>query len=782
MERAREIDHVGTRSSNDSGLSGLNCLSLSEQMPHLTKLFEKTGSANENAPPPLILEDTGRISNHRPLREGSAKHLQLSDLELKMDLAAGKSPAERLASARDSLTTEAQLHGLDASRLGGFMKDFEQRCKDADQRGLKSPSSEQIAKTYETLGEMLKGPAQAGGLNDHDRADLAKTTLYNLANPLHIDQTYNLCNITTAEVYTATRHPENYARLLKEVSLTGAYTTTTGKHITLPAGSIDRGSEQLQYTTENVGGNRWTNWTSKIFQETGINSVVPFLEPNPDYPAWGKPHTGGKSDMSMPQILDACQEINGRKMPYFGVGDCPSAAELLKLKEEGDFPAGVHTIHVQDSQGVVSGLHVQTIQDVRVRDGQLQVFMDNQRGAANDQGWVSLQQLHNIQNFPNLPAQWYEIPEAYRGREIDSLAKKTSTDSAPEQHQERKETTIQEKSSPVSQRQQLEQALFAGITGPLKDKQEAKVREILDSVERRSKEDRKAGLTAPGETQIAQVYQAAYETLTENGVMPAQDRQTLVLDGLRNISDPRGIDQGDHGTCGNTCAEKFIAVRNPEIYMQALEQVAARGSYTAKDGRTIALPYDDVRQGVFGNRTMSWQRGWKPDSEARAWDVYKEQGWHPANSTESRRNYASQIIQNLNLADALESARLGQRQAPDQRNLDGLCFLHVEDFTKRMTGKPITTINQSIQTEGNIMQPLTDNLALQLKQDGRLPAMVWRAWHWQTIHDVRTVTGRDPWGRPANVVQVLSDNQWGNYKDRGWETVPQLQQELSENP
>jgi len=161
MEKSWETDHVGTRSSNSSGLPELNGLSLSEQMPHLARLFEKIGSANENALPPLILADTGRISNHRPLQDGSARSPQLSDLELRMDLAAGKSPAEKLAGARDSFTTEAQRHGLDASRLGTFMKDFEQRCKDADQRGLKSPSSEQIAKTYETLGEMLKGPAQS---------------------------------------------------------------------------------------------------------------------------------------------------------------------------------------------------------------------------------------------------------------------------------------------------------------------------------------------------------------------------------------------------------------------------------------------------------------------------------------------------------------------------------------------------------------------------------------------------------------------------------------------
>ena len=810
MERAWETDNVGTRSTNNSGLSGLDILNYRHHMPNLTELFEKCGMGAGNAPPPLILEDfaAGKLTDRRPQRGTTADHLHLANLEVKMDGAGTQSPAEKLAGARKSLLSEAPRHGLEAGRLGVFMNDFEQRCKQSEERGLKSPSSQQIAKTYETLNEMLKGPAQNGGLADKDRADLVKTTLYNLSNPLHIDQSYNLCNVTTAEVYTAARYPENYARLIKEVALTGGFTTTSGRQITLPSGSIDRGAEQVQYTTENVGGNRWTNWASKIFQETGINSVVPFLEPNANYPAWGKPHTGGKSDMTMTQILAACQEINGTKMPYFGVGDAPNAAELLKLKEEGDFPAGVHTIHTQDANGIVSGLHVQTIQDVRVRNGELEVFLDNQRGAANDQGWVSLHQLHVIQNYPNLSAQWYEIPQQYAGRDFDSLApaRDTSTreqqnplvpntnqaelpaqpnkpaDGSAEQKRERTETPGQDENSLASRRQKLEQALFAGMTGPLKDKHEAKVREILDSVEKRCADDRASGLVAPGEAQIAQAYQSACRTLTNRGVMPDQDRQKMVIEGLRNISDPRGIDQGDHGTCGNTSGEKFIAVRNPEIYMQALEQVAASGSYTAKDGRTIQLPYDDVHQCNFGGRLMTWQRGWKPDSESRTWDVNKEQGWHPLNSTETRRNYASQIMQNLNLADALESARLGQRQLPSEQGADGLCFLHVEDFTKRMTGKPITTINQGIPSEGNIMQPMSDDLALQLKRDGRYPAMVWRAYHWQTIHDARTVVGRDAWGRSANVVQVLSDNQWGNYRDRGWETLPQLQQELSESP
>jgi hypothetical protein len=91
------------------------------------------------------------------------------------------------------------------------------------------------------------------------------------------------------------------------------------------------------------------------------------------------------------------------------------------------------------------------------------------------------------------------------------------------------------------------------------------------------------------------------------------------------------------------------------------------------------------------------------------------------------------------------SSRVQYRGTPQAATIDGLNFLHVEDSTRRMTGKPITTINQSIQTGGNIMRPLIDNLALQLKQAGRFPAMVWRACHWQII-------------------------------------LPQLHQELSENP
>lgn len=714
-------------------------------------------------------------------------------------------PTQEPKTPRDGLVEIAREKGMNVSRLNEFMDRFQQRCEEAKAAGLQSPSQEQITKTYSTLTEMLKGPAQPGGLSDRERAELVNTTMFNLANPRKIDQGLNLCNVTTSEEFTASRYPENYARLMKEVSLTGKFTTTSGKEITLPPGSIQKDEEQNRFTTENLGNNRWRNWSSKIFQETGINSVVPFLQPNANYPAWGKPHVEGKSDMSLPQIQAACEEINGKQMPYFPVGDAPTAEELIKLKEEGNFPAGVHTIHVRDQQGVVSGLHVQTIQDVRVRGGQFQVLLDNQRGGTNDQGWVTLPELHKIQQLDHLlTAKWYEIPAEYRGRDFDKLTPKTPVEVQPSQPPKENvkpeppsvkprednpfETTIKpehkpeaiEPAGPLESRRKLEQALFEGIDGLLESKRERKVREILDSLEKRCADDRRVGLTAPSEEQIARVYQSAFDTLKNNGVMPYEDRHKLVLEALRNISDPTGIDQGDHGTCGNTCAEKYIVVRNPDVYMDALSQVAATGTYTAPDGRILKLPHDDVRQGVLGNRTMTWQRGWKPDSESRHWDVYKEIGWHPLKSNEGKRNYASQIIQNLNIADALESHRLGQQQYPTP--VDALNFLHVEDFTKRLTGKPITTINQRVPSEGNIQQPLTDKLALQLKADGRLPAMVWRAYHWQTIHDVRTTPGRDAYGQPANVVQVYSDNQWGNNRDRGWVTVPQLHQELAENP
>ncbi|MDZ4832442.1 MAG: hypothetical protein SGJ27_01450 [Candidatus Melainabacteria bacterium] len=715
-------------------------------------------------------------------------------------------PEAELRTARDSFTTAAKERGMDVARMTEFMNTFEKRCEDTKKLGNKAPTQEQITKTYSTLTEMLKGPAQPGGLNDIDRTDLVKKTMYNLADPKNIDQALNLCNVTTSEVFTASRFPENYARVLKEVSLTGKFKTTAGKEITLPPEAIARDPEQNKFTTENVGQdatrNRWRNYASKVFQETGVNSVVPFLAPDANYPAFGKPHVSGKSDMSLPQIQAACENINGQKMPYFPSGDAPTAGELLKLKEDGEFPVGVHTIHVQDSSnGIVSGLHVQTIQDVRMRAGELQVLLDDQRGGKEEEGWVSLRDLHRYQQFNNLGSQWYDIPEKYRGKSFDSLTPQEITPaprpvpqdqpikppsdgpSDPNAVSDRTRERTADSTTPglLESRRSLQEALFEGVDkGLLKSKREDKIKDILDNFEKRSASDRKDGLVAPDEEQIGKVYRTALATLKNNGVMPYEDRHKLVLEGLRNVSDPTGIDQGDHGTCGNACSEKFIAVRRADIYMDALSQVAATGKYTTQDGRVLELPHNDQRQGALGNRNMTWQRGWKPDAESLSWDIYKESGWHPILHNDGKRNYASQIMQNLNLADALESARLGERQAPHV--VDSLNFLHVEDFTKRMTGKPITTINQRIQTEGNIMKPLSDELAIQLKQDGRLPAMVWRAYHWQTIHDVRIVPGKDQYGRAMNVVEVYSDNQWGNNRDRGWLTVPGLHQELSESP
>ncbi|HEY9758176.1 MAG TPA: hypothetical protein V6C97_23625 [Oculatellaceae cyanobacterium] len=298
-----------------------------------------------------------------------------------------------------------------------------------------------------------------------------------------------------------------------------------------------------------------------------------------------------------------------------------------------------------------------------------------------------------------------------------------------------------------------------------------KIKSILDNFEHKAIQDRTDGLAAASDDQIVRTYRNALSLLKDEGKLSRDWREKLVLEGLRNLSDVEGIDQGFNGTCGNTCGEKFIAQRSPDVYMDALRQVVQSGGhYRAPDGRLLTLPWDEMKREQAYGLDVTWQRGWKPDAEASGWDVFKEQGFHPFHSNERRRNYASQIIQNLNRVDAIEQQRRGE-VANGPQALDGLNFIHVENFTKRMTGSPMTTINQSVPTEGNIMQPLSDQLAVWLKEQKRLPAMVWRAAHWQTINDVRVHNG---------VVQVWSDNQWGNRNDRGWETIPQLQAELQE--
>ena len=369
--------------------------------------------------------DKGRITPES--LADAAKRTAIPPLELvpgpgpdsrdKTKVSEGRDQAQKptLAEARKELLDEARKHGVEISKLNSFMQSLESRSAEGKQEGLKAPDADKLAQTYKTFTEMLTGPTQQNGLSERDRAYLVTLSMRNLAFPDRIDQGFDMCPVGTLEILTASYNPQSYAKLMKEVSLTGEFTTSGGKRITVPPEAIKPGEQQFKFNTENVGQNRWQNWASEIFQETAANSVVPFLPQDSRFPAHGKPHTGGKTDMMLDQIQMASEAISGTRVPYFENRHAPSAQELLELRQAGNFPVGIHTVHVADSAGGVWGLHVQTLQDFRIRNGQSEVYLDNQRGSVQDVGWIPLPDLYRYQQL-SVPNSHYYLPPGASAR------------------------------------------------------------------------------------------------------------------------------------------------------------------------------------------------------------------------------------------------------------------------------------------------------------------------------------------------------------------------------
>jgi hypothetical protein len=277
----------------------------------------------------------------------------------------------------------------------------------------------------------------------------------------------------------------------------------------------------------------------------------------------------------------------------------------------------------------------------------------------------------------------------------------------------------------------------------------------------------------PTNERVAETYRIAAAALKQQGQgLFANDeaKAKIVIEGLRNVSDITGIDQGQRPTCGPTSGEKYIAQTRPDIYMDALKQLIGTGQYQMEHGN--AFDYNSSSWTAQEDKARILRPNIKPMSEEQDWDVSREGNPNAIGNIFRRpqygsRNWASQAIQEL----CLENARRGQyeRKLPDS-SANGTTFRHIEDFTARMTGTPMATINardiygRSMVSAANIRSPLTDDLAMQMQRAGRYPALDWESAHWLTVDAADQLPN-------SNQVVVYSDNQWGRNLDDGWTTV-----------
>lgn len=343
--------------------------------------------------------------------------------------------SDNLQEAKQDLLNAAKTRGLSEKRMNEYVDQIEKRISSG------SISESQVSKSLDNLTQILDYSGKNPHFNQDHLNTLTETALHNIANPMEIDQgAHPTCNITTVEVYSASKHPDEYTRLAKEIALTGQWKTAAGDIVTPPANALKPGDDEKAYSLDKPNSEK-RNLASQVVQMTLINGLYEtgnmdrtkdgkVTESRKDWkyvmvPSQkvtsteamngmqvtvtrtigedrlvdGRGQAVGKEDAGPSLTVDdnrtASQMMLGYKMPYINgpykvennpwVYDLPDEARLLKAKADGHLPMGVPTM---------GGVHVQTIHDIQKgKDGNLILLLDNQHGEQKD-GWVTLPDLH----------------------------------------------------------------------------------------------------------------------------------------------------------------------------------------------------------------------------------------------------------------------------------------------------------------------------------------------------------------------------------------------------
>lgn len=347
-------------------------------------------------------------------------------------------PVAAQKSEKELFTEAAQKAGLDAKRVQKYVDALDKR---KDKYGV---TNTQIDTALTELRKVLEATNPKGSpFSEAQRKVAVDTALHNIAMNMEIDQGYHpTCNVTTVEVYIASRHPDLYAKLIREVSLTQKYTCSDGKVANIPTAALLPGRDEKAYSLDKPNIDK-RNHASQIVQLTMVNAMYELGHVSrsgkvlSDHryvlgPPRTQPIPNGWIDLGDAVMIDgqgnhvyengqvktdpgftvddnvkASVLVLGYKMPYlqgprqevhtYPDGrvvtmpwqyDLPTKDRLLKLKKDGKLPLGVATL---------GGAHVQTIHDVVVdKSGKCWVLIDNQHGAALD-GWITLEDLHRAQ-------------------------------------------------------------------------------------------------------------------------------------------------------------------------------------------------------------------------------------------------------------------------------------------------------------------------------------------------------------------------------------------------
>ena len=346
--------------------------------------------------------------------------------------------SDNLQEAKEDLLNAFRSQKMNTERADRFVQDLE---KNSSKWGVKE---ENLVKSLDNIRALLDPELKSPHYSREQLNQLAETALHNIGNPMQIDQgAHPTCNITTVEIFTATRHPEAYTQLVRDVAKTGKWTNAAGETCTPPREALKPGDDEKAYNIDKPS-DKLRNISSQLVQMSLINAMYETgrmdkestvngqkqVESRRDWnyvmvPSQkvtsneyhngqlvqvtrtvgedrlrnGKGQYVGKEDsgpnLTVEDNINASKMLLKNPMPYIAgpyklenqpwVYDLPDAQRLIKAKQEGMLPMGVPTI---------GGAHVQTIHDVgKNAAGDTIILLDNQHGERMD-GWVTIPELH----------------------------------------------------------------------------------------------------------------------------------------------------------------------------------------------------------------------------------------------------------------------------------------------------------------------------------------------------------------------------------------------------
>lgn len=294
-------------------------------------------------------------------------------------------------------TADGRIHDLNHRKQ--FKNDIEEFQRRADSAGV---SPDRVVKTMHELDSLLRYRKHSF-LSHENREKLALEVAYHVAMPRTIDQSkFDTCGAATAEVVTASKYPDRFANLIRQIADRGNYVSAQNQLIRPLKNSLLADTDSQNFKTHDNSGER--SYASQLFQTVGIDAALPaknFYLSDEDgervVSDRGKVISKDFPGLEDDQVAKMLRTITGKSETVYSHGQqFKTVDEFRRVMNEVDqkkqFPVilSVDTLarggpfygqYRDDRRGVDSGGHYVTVWDV---DKQGYVLVDDQFGREYD--------------------------------------------------------------------------------------------------------------------------------------------------------------------------------------------------------------------------------------------------------------------------------------------------------------------------------------------------------------------------------------------------------------